>query len=55
MNNMNGNRVLDTMKHFLRSLFFWNAPTQGASFWLMLFFVCGGQWFTLYQLPWLSD
>ncbi|MCR4572595.1 MAG: hypothetical protein K5787_02415 [Lentisphaeria bacterium] len=50
---MNGNGVLDTIKHFLRS-FFWNAPVLGAFFGLTLFFVCGGLWFTLCQLPRLS-
>jgi hypothetical protein len=29
MNKVNGNGVLDTMKHFLPSLFFWDAPAQG--------------------------
>ncbi len=43
------------MKHFLPSLFFWDAPAQGTFFGLTLFFVCSGLWFTLYQLLWLSN
>ncbi len=43
------------MKLFLRSLFFWNAPVQDAFFGLTLFFVCGGLWFALCQLPRLSN
>ena len=41
---------MDTMKHLLRKIFFWDAPAQGAFFGLTFFFVCSALWFTLYQL-----
>ena len=43
------------MKLFLRHLFFWNVPVQDAFFGLTLFFICGGLWFALCQMPRLSN